>query len=183
VFLASADLSRTSVRVYRQALDQLARELSADATFEQLEAEHLGHAAIRAWGHLGPATWNRNLAILRSFVGWQSLEMRARGMPQLRRRREPADRTRRSPGRCSSACSAAKRLPLREKTFWRLLYETAARASEILALSVEDVDLHNKRARIRSKGGDLELVHFQSGSARLLPRTTWRAHEWAAVPD
>jgi integrase/recombinase XerD len=61
-------------------------------------------------------------------------------------------------------------VPLREKTLWRLLYETAARASEILALNVEDLDVANKRARIRSKGGDLELVHFQSGSARLLPR-------------
>ena len=61
-------------------------------------------------------------------------------------------------------------MPLREKALWRLLYETAARAGEILALDVEDLDLANKRARIRSKGGDLELVHFQSGSARLLPR-------------
>ena len=30
-------------------------------------------------------------------------------------------------------------VPLREKTLWRLLYETAARASEVLALNVEDI--------------------------------------------
>jgi len=35
---------------------------------------------------------------------------------------------------------------------------------------VEDVDLDNKRARTTSKGGDTEWRHFQSGSARLLPR-------------
>ena len=29
--------------------------------------------------------------------------------------------------------------PIREKTLWRLLYETAARASEVLALNVEDI--------------------------------------------
>ncbi len=53
---------------------------------------------------------------------------------------------------------------------WRLLYDSAARAGEILALDVEDLDLPNHQARIRSKGGDLELVFFQTASARLLPR-------------
>jgi integrase/recombinase XerC/integrase/recombinase XerD len=170
VFLSSADLSRTSVRVYRQALGQLARELPADGTLEQLEAEHLEHAAIRAWGHLGPATWNRNLAVVGSFVRWQSLDVPARLTPHLRRRREPADRTRAVPWPVLERLFMRETVPLREKTLWRLLYETASRASEILALDVEDLDLPNKRARIRSKGGDLELVYFQSGAARLLPR-------------
>ena len=31
-------------------------------------------------------------------------------------------------------------------------------------------DLENRRAVVRNKGGDLELLHFQTGSARLLPR-------------
>ena len=39
----------------------------------------------------------------------------------------------------------------REKTLWRLLYETAARAQEILSLDADDLDLANKRARVRSK--------------------------------
>ena len=30
--------------------------------------------------------------------------------------------------------------------------------------------LENRRARVRSKGGDTDWLHFQSGSARLLPR-------------
>ena len=34
-----------------------------------------------------------------------------------------------------------------------MLYETAARASEILALNVEDLDLEQRQASIRSKGG------------------------------
>ena len=59
---------------------------------------------------------------------------------------------------------------MREKALWRLLYETAARAQEVLSLNVEDVDLENKRARVRSKGGDTEWLHLQSGSGRLLPR-------------
>jgi integrase len=40
---------------------------------------------------------------------------------------------------------------VREKALWRFLYETAARASEALAINVEDVDLDNKRVRVRCK--------------------------------
>jgi integrase len=59
---------------------------------------------------------------------------------------------------------------VREKTLWRLLYETAARASEALSINVEDLELENKRVRVGSKGGDTDWLHFQTGAARLLPR-------------
>ena len=42
---------------------------------------------------------------------------------------------------------------LRERVLWRLLYDTAARAAEILTLNVEDLDLEFRRARVTSKGG------------------------------
>jgi integrase len=169
-FLAAADLSRTSVRVYRQALEQLARELPAGRVLEQLDPEHVEHAVTRAWGRLSAATWNRNLAILRSFLRWLHPGAPVRLTPHLRRRREPADRTRAIPYPVLERLFAREAVPMREKTLWRLLYETAGRAGEILSLDVEDLDLPNKRARIRSKGGDIEYVFFQSGSARLLPR-------------
>lgn len=63
-----------------------------------------------------------------------------------------------------------KPLSLREKTLWTLLYESAARADSILALDIEDLDLENKRGRITAKGDILRWVHWQSGTARLLPR-------------
>jgi integrase len=61
-------------------------------------------------------------------------------------------------------------IPLREKTLWRMLYETAARAAEILALNVEGLDLEHRRAPVRSKGGAIEWVYWESGTAHLLPR-------------
>ncbi|MEU6743742.1 tyrosine-type recombinase/integrase [Streptosporangium sandarakinum] len=61
-------------------------------------------------------------------------------------------------------------LPLREKTLWRMLYETAARAAEILALNVEDLDLEHRRAPVRSKGGAIEWAYWDSGTAHLLLR-------------
>ncbi|MGW0486326.1 tyrosine-type recombinase/integrase [Nonomuraea sp. NPDC003214] len=51
-----------------------------------------------------------------------------------------------------------------------MLYETAARAAEILALNVEDLDLEHRRAPVRSKGGSIEWVYWERGTAHLLPR-------------
>jgi integrase/recombinase XerC/integrase/recombinase XerD len=51
-----------------------------------------------------------------------------------------------------------------------MLYETAARAAEVLALDVADLDLHNRRARVRRKGGAVDVIVWQTGTARLLPR-------------
>ena len=43
--------------------------------------------------------------------------------------------------------------------------EAGRRASEILALNVEDLDLEQRRAPIRSNGGDTEFVHWDTGAA------------------
>lgn len=64
-----------------------------------------------------------------------------------------------------------------------MLYETAARAEEILGLNIEDLDLAQRRAPVKAKGaqarrrggagrGDvvLEYVYWDAGTARLLPR-------------
>jgi site-specific recombinase XerD len=169
-FLARADLAASSRRSYAQTLRRLAVELGADRRLGDV-ADELGAAVGRAWGGCAPATWNRHVATTRSFVafcgrrGWLSSGLEVR----VERRREPADRTR------AIAYVQIDRLwrrgdvAIREKALW-LLYETAARASEVLSLNVEDLDLENRRAAVRSKGGDIELLHFQTGSARLLPR-------------
>jgi integrase len=53
---------------------------------------------------------------------------------------------------------------------WRMLYETAARSAEMLALDVEDLDLLNRRAKVRRKGGAADVIVWQTGTARLLSR-------------
>jgi integrase len=94
--------------------------------------------------------------------------------PQLsgdaERRKEHADTTRALPRARIERLLSRRDIPLREKTLWRMLYETAARASEILALNVEDLDLEQRRAPVRSKGGDVEFVYWDTGTAHLLPR-------------
>src|SRR5919198_5763407 len=51
-----------------------------------------------------------------------------------------------------------------------MLYETAAGAAEVLALDVGDLDLHNRRARVLRRGGAVDVIVWQTGTARLLPR-------------
>ena len=135
------------------------------------------HAAV------APATWNRELATLRAAVGW----WRRRGWlavdptGDLGRRREQIDRTRALTRGQLERLFAHRDLPLRERTLWRLLYETAARANELLALDVEDLDLANRRARVHSKGGAVEWVFWQTGSAQLLPTPAGRPDQRTGV--
>ena len=60
--------------------------------------------------------------------------------------------------------------PLRERTLWRLLYESAARAGEVLALDADDLDLRNRRAKVHRKGGAVDVITWRTETARLLPR-------------
>ena len=61
-------------------------------------------------------------------------------------------------------------MALRDKTLWRMLYETAARAHEILALDVADLDFANRKAKVRRKGGAADIIVWRTATARLLPR-------------
>ncbi|MQA74749.1 MAG: tyrosine-type recombinase/integrase [Solirubrobacterales bacterium] len=171
-FLAQPDLAPSSRRSYAQTLGRLRDAVGADRPLKQLGARELERAAREAWGALAPATWNRHVATLRSFSsfcsrrGWLDGAM-ADG---LQRRRAPADRTKAIPDDLLERLWRRDDVAVREKALWRLLYETAARAQEVLSLDVSDVDLDNRRARVRSKGGDTDWLHLQTGSARLLPR-------------
>ncbi|MFE9890641.1 hypothetical protein [Streptomyces scopuliridis] len=51
-----------------------------------------------------------------------------------------------------------------------MLYKSAARADEVLCLNVEDLHPGDKRGRTLAKGGAAEWIHWQSGTAQLLPR-------------
>ena len=91
-------------------------------------------------------------------------------MKLVDRRRQPRDQTKAIPTRTWETLWSRRDINLREKTLWRMLYETAARAGEILGLNVEDLDLPRKRAVITAKGGHKEYVFWASGAARLLSR-------------
>jgi integrase/recombinase XerC/integrase/recombinase XerD len=51
-----------------------------------------------------------------------------------------------------------KDISLRERTLWRMPYETAARSAEVLALNVEVLDLPNRRAKVTRRGGTIDVI-------------------------
>ena len=108
-----------------------------------------------------------------SWLAWCAAKKRW-AAPQLpadaERRKENNDATRALPRARVERLLSRRDVPLREKALWRGLYETAARASEVLALDVEDLDLEQRRAAVRSKGGDTEFIYWGTGTAHLLPR-------------
>jgi integrase len=171
-FLAQPSLARSTRRSYDQTLTRLVRELGDDRALSTLTAEAVTVAVTTAWGGRAPATWNRQVATIRSFLAfcrrrrWLAGDLAA----DLERRPEPADRTKAIPLTELERLWYREDVGVREKALWRLLYETAARASEALAINIEDLELDNKRVRVRSKGGDIDWLHFQTGAARLLPR-------------
>ena len=175
-FLAEHHLSPSSQRVYAGALrvfqDHLGAETPLGVLDEARTAAQLLDWFHRRYAQTAPATRVRQLAILRSACaywrqhGWLSTDLTA----GLERPRVTVDRTRALTRDQVAALWRRNDVALRERTFWRLLYESAARANEILSLNIEDLDLPNKRARVRSKGGATEWVFWQTGAALLLPR-------------
>jgi site-specific recombinase XerD len=91
-----------------------------------------GYLSIYQWGGREAATYNRNLDALRSAVGFWAAEGWIDRDPTatLRRRPRPANRTRALLRSEVEDLLSRDDVALREKTLWRLLYETAARANE-----------------------------------------------------
>jgi integrase/recombinase XerC/integrase/recombinase XerD len=175
-FLAEHPLSPGSQRVYADALRALQKHLGADTSLAVLDEARTAKQLVswfhECYGQTAPATRVRQIAILRSVCAfwrrhaWLATDPTA----GLERPKVSLDRTRALTREQIASLWRRHDVALRERALWRLLYETAARANEILALDIEDLDLPNKRARVRSKGGATEWVFWQTGAALLLPR-------------
>jgi site-specific recombinase XerD len=131
------------------------------------------YAAVMArWDDAAAATWNRHLSALGAFTTWAQRQdvLDTNPVRRLQRRKPTRHGDRAIPRARLEKLFTDDAHVLRERVLWRLLYETAARAEEILSLDVDDLDTELRRARVRSKGGAIEYVHWQTGTARLLPR-------------
>jgi integrase/recombinase XerC/integrase/recombinase XerD len=88
----------------------------------------------------------------------------------LRRRRKAPDRSRALSRADIYRLLTRDDISIRERTLCRLLYETAARSAEVLRFDIEDLDMPNRKAKVRRKGGAIDVIVWQTGTARLLPR-------------
>ena len=171
-FFSDKQLSANTRRAYRQALSAVAESLGWELPVDQLDSRRLLDAFQERWGSAQPATWNARITAIHSFISYcqRNQWIDHDPMALVDRRRQPRDQTKAIPYQDLEALWSRRDISLREKTLWRMLYETAARAGEVLALNVEDLDLSRKRAVIIGKGGHKEYVFWASGAARLLSR-------------
>ena len=163
-------------RVYAGVLRRLAARFGDDSPAAALDADEVAEWFIGEWGERRPATWNVSLDVIRAAglywreQGWTSPDPAADPAARLRRRRTAPDRDRALSRAEVERLLTSEKHPLRERLLWRLLYESAARSAEVLRLDVPDLDMPNRRARVRRKGGAVDVVVWQTGTARLLPR-------------
>lgn len=162
-----------TLRAYASVLDRIAERLDPERALAEVTDTEIGDALTELWGQAKPATWNRNRAAVGSWLAWctDKQHWTSPTLPgSAERQREHNDDTKAvSRSRIDRLCRR-RDVPLREKTLWRLLYESASRASAVLALNIEDLDLPNKQARIVAKGGDTMWITWGTDTAHLLPR-------------
>ncbi|WP_433521338.1 tyrosine-type recombinase/integrase [Nocardia pseudovaccinii] len=123
------------------------------------------------WGGRSAKTFNIRLTALASACGYWREQGWLTGDPLVRLRARPAPPdTSKALSRDRVAEILGSDAPLRERLLWHMLYESSARAEEVLMLDVPDLDTGNRCAVVTRKGGAREVIAWQTGTARLLPR-------------
>jgi integrase len=169
--LSGAEQASTH-RAYGRVLRWIVTEFGSDTAPDAIDAERFAGWFGARWGDRAPSTWNVSLDAVRSAAaywlrhGWISADLSR----MLQRRKPRPDRSRALTVAEVEQLLTREDIGLRERTLWRMLYETAARSVEVLALNVDDLDLPNRCAKVRRKGGAIDVIIWQTGTARLMPR-------------
>ena len=196
-FFAGRDLAAGTCRTYRQALTPLVESLGADRPVTALCPDRVAAVFEELWADRAPATWNTRRVAVQAFASWCGARwpLASDLLAGVGPRRRRADNTWAVLYGDLEDLWRRRTVSLREKLLWRMLYEPAARASEVLALDVGDLDRARRRARIRSKGGSTDMVVWAAPTARLLGRyladrptgplflTRWRTRTAPPVRD
>lgn len=158
-------------RGYAAALNRMVRDFGADTNVALLDPDRVSGWFTFVWGSSSAPTFNVRLATMRSACAyWREQDWLTNDlMVRVRARPTSADNSR---ALTVTQIGEILRLdvPLRERVLWQLLYETAARAEEVLMLDLAELDMPNRCAVVTRKGGARDVIVWQTGTARLLPR-------------
>ena len=125
--------------------------------------------ADRASGGTDARTVNRELSALRSAVGWWLDHQWISTDPTAGLRHLATSGTALPPlTPAQAACLFQATTSLREHAFWRMLYDTAAPAGEVLGLDIGHLDLARHRARGGPGPGPVTWLVWREGTTQLL---------------
>lgn len=170
-FLAARDLRPATTEAYADTLTMLKHDLGADTPLAHIHVDDIQHFLTR-WSSRAPATFNRHRSAVSSLWSWATDQQVATAniVDQVPRREGASNQQQRDrpiPYPRLAAIWDAQGTAARERALWRLLYDTAARAKEILALDVEDLDPDARSALVTGEYGH-ERVHWTRSTGRLL---------------
>ncbi|NQE72579.1 tyrosine-type recombinase/integrase [Nocardia gamkensis] len=172
IYLGTITVANTRA-TYAAALERLVADFGTDTDVALLDSEpdRVSGWFTYVWGAKSAKTFNIRLTALGSaFAYWREQQWLV-GDPLIRVRARPAPPdTSKALSRDRVARILGSDAPLRERVLWHLLYESSARAEEVLRLDVADLDTANRCAVVTRKGGAREVIAWQTGTARLLPR-------------
>jgi len=183
VFLGTIPVANTR-RGYAVVLDRLVRDFGADGNVALLDPDRVAGWFIFVWGGGAATTFNVRLASLRSACGYWRDQGWLTGDPLVRLRARPAPPdTSKALSRQRVADILGSDAPLRERVLWHLLYESSARAEEVLMLDVPDLDSTNRCAVVTRTGGARDVIAWQTGTGAAVAADVGRATHGAGVPD
>lgn len=177
LFLGRRDLLATTKHTYEATCSKLAEDFGADCRLADLDPVQVERHLDDRYGSTTAATFNRHRATIGSLYSTAVSKGLVDANPvdgvERRKARTTMDQVARRRAIDYDALDALwtrADIAVREKALWRMLFETAARANEVLLLNVEDLDLDDRSAITIGKGGSAETIHWATGTARLLPR-------------
>jgi integrase len=169
MFLDTVSVPNTR-RGYGTAVDRLVADFGADTSVATLDPDRVAGWFTFVWAGRSPKTFNTRLTALGSACSYWRDQGWLVGDPLVRLRTRPVPRDRARALTQVQVQAILAEGTLRDRVLWTLLYETAARSEEVLALNVTDLDTANRRAVVVRKGGARDVIVWQTATARLLPR-------------
>lgn len=199
VFLDSLGNPNT-VRNYGVGVGKTAERLGENRPLASVADEELGEALEPLWGSTAVNTWNTHRVAVLSWLGWcRDHGYEGSAVPAWAKRLAAPDTE--TPVRSKMAVGrliAGRDVHVREKALRRMLYETTARAEEILGVGIKELDLAGPVAcvvmvtllRLRSTGSGVRSTQPCSASSLIAGTTSLRSmlHRrpssiWSATPN